>query len=356
MRRVTPMLRCGRPLMPKPTLEITQDGRGGGMDYREGNHSIHFSWEFAMSPALALIFGPSTEGWDKNFPWAARRQVEVFNFVAEDVVRQKAEGCPFEVELSTGTITIMQFSAPRLIFTPRRKMPGMTSTDEPARAKVARGKSVVPKPPRPKQSAAFRKFIASVPPLYEHWREDQTYDVAAIKKMKPAERDQAVKILTGRDITWREVVALAAIKTPEAQAALEAASNHQSSIDTRLAAADCLNRQGRFADLETFLARQIRLLNLPADGLKRTLLLAERHPSETIKQALLWASWNTTDCAPHCAKLLLLLMGAAKEPFSKEIVEMLAKLGLHNSYFDRKAAFDLLCQKVKMEIDHSAAY
>lgn len=30
---------------------------------------------------------------------------------------------------------------------------------------------------------------------------------------------------------------------------------------------------------------------------------------------------------------------------------MLGKLGLHNSYFDRRAAFDALCQRVRMTLD-----
>lgn len=30
---------------------------------------------------------------------------------------------------------------------------------------------------------------------------------------------------------------------------------------------------------------------------------------------------------------------------------MLGKLGLHNSYFDRKAAFEALCQRVGMTLD-----
>ena len=48
--------------------------------------------------------------------------------------------------------------------------------------------------------------------------------------------------------------------------------------------------------------------------------------------------------------------GAAKEPFDAEVTQMLEKLGLHNSYFDRKAAFDELSRRVDMELDTDVAY
>ena len=47
-------------------------------------------------------------------------------------------------------------------------------------------------------------------------------------------------------------------------------------------------------------------------GLARAMRLAERHPSDTVKRALLWASYNATECAPHCAALLLTLAGSGK--------------------------------------------
>jgi hypothetical protein len=38
---------------------------------------------------------------------AAGRQAEVYNFVAEEVVRQQASGYGFAVDLDTGTITVI---------------------------------------------------------------------------------------------------------------------------------------------------------------------------------------------------------------------------------------------------------
>jgi hypothetical protein len=113
-----------------------------------------------------------------------------------------------------------------------------------------------------------------------------------------------------------------------------------------------MHEQGRLADLDGLLAREIRNLHRAKDGLARALRLAERHPSETVKQALLWASYNATECAPHCAGLLLTLAGAGKPPFPEPLTQLLRKLDLHNSSFDRKVAFDDLCRLVGMELDH----
>jgi hypothetical protein len=319
------------------TVEIEQSGRGGSIYYREDKHSITFGWEFASPPALALIFGPTSQVWDSAHPWAAGRQREIFELVGAEVVRQKAPGYYFDYDVESGLMSILKRS-------------------EPERAKGSRSKKRRTAAPVPKHSKAYEKFLASVVPIWEQWQENQTYDVAAIAKMTAEERNQVVTFLTGRDATWREVEALAAIDTPEARAAVDEASKHHLSIDTRLAAGEAMHRQGRLPDLDSFLAKQIRQLYQPANGLRCALRLAERHPSETVKQALLWASTNQTDCASECARLLLTLTGAAKEPFDAAVEQMLEKLGLHNSYFDRKAAFDEICRRVAMQLDPEAAY
>lgn len=301
--------------MPNPTVEISQSGRGGSIYYREGDNTITFGWEFALPPALALIFGTEAKHWEHQHPWVAGRQKEIFELVAEEVIRQKAPGSDFESEPDTGSLTILMAA-----FAKR------TGANKRAKASIA----------------ASRK------------QRDDTYDLEAIAGMTLREQKQLVETLTKRgEVNWRDVQALEAIDTPEARAAIDEASKDHLSIDTRLAAAEVMYKQGRLPDLDTFLARQIRQLSQPANGLQRALELARRNPSEKVKQALLWASYNTTECAPHCAGLLLTLMVVAKVPFDDKLKPMLQKLDLHNSYFDRKAAFDELCRLVKMELDTS---
>jgi hypothetical protein len=124
------------------------------------------------------------------------------------------------------------------------------------------------------------------------------------------------------------------------------------SVDARLAAAESRERSGG-ATIEPDLAREIRRLSQPEDGLERALRLAAAHPTETIRQALLWASYNATVCAPACATLLLVLSGAATQPFTADVELMLGKLGKYTSDFDRSAAFAELSGRVGMVLDQS---
>lgn len=335
--------------MAKSIVEITQSGRGGSIYFREGLNTVAFDWEFALSPVLAEIWGTKAKSWDGTHPWAAGRQEEIFEFVAKEVVRQKTDNCAYSMDLYEGTITVFQL--PEKFLDLRKARLGAASGEEPQRKERRAAKSGA-KSEQPSQ--AYKDFMAGVPAINEHWQEDATYNLAAFKKMSDAERAMVVALLSERDVTWREVEVFAEDGSPRAIAALEAAVQHHLSMDTRLAAATALEKFHRMPELEKFLARQIRLLNRPEEGLKRALGLAGEFPSETIKQALLWASYNSTPCAPHCAKLLLKLTGAAEEPFSPEIEQMLSKLDFHSSYFDRKAAFDQLCQLVRMNFDQTS--
>jgi hypothetical protein len=90
-------------------VDIKTSGRGGQIVYREGQHAITFDWEFAMSPALALAWGPARADWDKTCPWAAGRQASIYDLVGAEVVRQQAPRGRFECDLERGEVTI--FSA-----------------------------------------------------------------------------------------------------------------------------------------------------------------------------------------------------------------------------------------------------
>src|SRR4030095_7047826 len=99
--------------------------------------------------------------------------------------------------------------------------------------------------------------------------------------------------------------------------------------------------------------REIRNLHKPTEGLTRALRMAQAHPTEAVKQALLWAGYNTPESAPHCAAMLCHLAGVTDDPFDWNLRPLFLKLGMHNSHFDRKAAFDELCKLVKMQLDTS---
>ena len=281
-----------------PRVEISNGGRAGSITYRERLHTASFDWEFGASPALAIIIGPRAAEWDRLHPWAAGRQAEIFEHVADEVVRQKASGHKYEIDLASGTITVLERRSDR--------------------------------PPR-------RRHAKQVSPL------DPASDPG------DGELEELIGLIVRDGVSGPAVDALGQIDHPLANAAVEDASRDHLSVDARLAAAEALQARGRLPDLESVLTRELRMLNRPEDGLARALRLAEAHPTPTVRQALLWASWNQTDCAPECARLLLRLTGGmeAVEAFSPT----LPKLGLHNSYFDRKAAFDGLCQRLGMTLD-----
>lgn len=87
-------------------VEITQSGRGGTILYHEGENSLTFHWEFGGGDAIALLFGPASAHWTAWAPWAPDRQAEIFEFVARDVVRQKAPGRSWSMNLDSGVIEI----------------------------------------------------------------------------------------------------------------------------------------------------------------------------------------------------------------------------------------------------------
>lgn len=284
----------------KPQVEISNGGRAGSVTYREGGHSVSLDWEFALSPALAIISGPSSRNWDRRCPWAAGRQAEIFEHVASEVVRQKASGCGYEIDLASGVITVLERTA--------------------AAGGTGRGRK-------------------------------RTATLDSVSELDPTELEELIDLIIAEGMSGPTVDALAQIDHPRAQAVVDEACRHQVSIDVRLAAAEAQHARGRLADLEAVLVRELRLLDRPTDGLARALRLAEADPTPRVRQALLWASWNQTDCAAECARLLLRLTHGSEAVAASSAV--LANLGLHHSYFERKAAFDALCETLGMTLDPS---
>jgi len=282
-----------------PRVDISNGGRAGTITYSEGLHSVSFDWEFAMSPALAVITGPDSRAWEQLGGWAAGRQEEIFEHVAREVIRQKATGHTPEIDLEGGTITVLE----------RRR----TKTGARRRGSSPRG------------------------PL------------DAVGELAEADVEELIAVFLRDGASGPTVDALGQIDHPKARAAVDEASRHHLSVDVRLAAAEALHARGTLPDLEPVLLRELRALNLRTDGLARVLRLAEANPTPAVKQALLWASWNQTECAAECARLLVKL--ATGPEAVAEMGEALGDLELHRSYFQRKAAFDALCRKTGMTLE-----
>ena len=334
--------------MSHPTLEIRTQGRGGGLTYREGEHLHTLSWEFALDPALALIFGTPGERWDSLHPWAAGRQGAIYSFIGEEVVRRQAPSGDFELDLATGVITILRA---------RRGSAGGGTGHSTGDATLPRPKARPRATSRERSAddttAAWGRFTSSIAAVVAANDPSLGYDVAAIAEFTDEERVAAAGLLARRGgVGWREVEALEALATPEALAMLRDALRDHLSIRTRLAAAKALHARGGLPEIDEILADQLRALHDPRDGLAEALALAQAYPTAGVKQALLWASYNRTPCAPACARLLLRLAGAidaaADAPTDATTTRMLDELGVHNSSFTRQAAFDALCARLGM--------
>jgi len=198
-------------------------------------------------------------------------------------------------------------------------------------------------------SEAYSQFVASLELDYDRWHDGEGYDLDALASIDKSERGDAVHLLAGREATWREIQALEAINIPPAFMAIKRALRDSDSIDTRLAAAVALDKLGKLEEpIDTVLAHEIR--NLDADdGCTRALLMAEEHPTDPVKQALLVASHNRTESAMHCAGVLCYLTGAGKEAFDWDLRPLFLRLGPEEPEDDREAAFRELCALVKMD-------
>ncbi len=92
--------------MPHSEVIISQWFRGGTLSYREGDHEVSFDWECCGCVAL-MIWGTKKRSWDLCHPWAAGRQAEIYDFVAKEVIREKAPTSNVKIDLESGTMTIL---------------------------------------------------------------------------------------------------------------------------------------------------------------------------------------------------------------------------------------------------------
>jgi hypothetical protein len=198
-------------------------------------------------------------------------------------------------------------------------------------------------------SDAFSRFMSSLELDYERWHDGDGYDLEALAAIDASERGDVVWELARREPTWREIEALEQIDIPPAFMAIKRALRDSDSVDTRLAAAAALHRLGKLDEpLDAVVAREIESLQGVDDRCTRALLMAEEYPTDAVKQALLVASHNRTDCAMHCAALLCYLAGVAKEPFDWDLRPLFLRLGPNEPEADRNAALAELRVLVKM--------
>lgn len=202
---------------------------------------------------------------------------------------------------------------------------------------------------------AVKRFQDSMIMDFDMWHDGTGYDLSAIDDMTPEERKGVATMLKSRDQTWRELEALAALDMEDVDDLVQETATKSESRDNRITAAGALHDRGKMKkeEFEELLCNEIRKLNGKGDGSIKVLLEAEAMPTEKVKQALLWSSWNSTDDSMSCAARLLYLCGKAEDQLAWSHREWLFDLKPNNSYFTRKKAFDKLCSICGMELDTS---
>ena len=198
-------------------------------------------------------------------------------------------------------------------------------------------------------SPAMRRFLQSMNIGYIEWHDGIGYDLAALKELQGAEREQVEGILIAhKDRDWRDVEALAALGTPRA---IQALHNCLESVnkDARLFAVRYLkemNIADRVEEIVTETLPQTRI----GYGMTYALALAKDYPTNRIREKLLWCALHgNDDIRIHCAAMALYLYGAAPVEFDREqeiIFEFREK-----EEASRLTAFRVLCDIVGVEAE-----
>jgi hypothetical protein len=147
------------------------------------------------------------------------------------------------------------------------------------------------------------------------WHDGIGYDLDALNEMNGKELKQVESlILSSREKDWRDVEALAALNTPFTVQALKDCLN-SNNFDVRLFAVRFLKEMNIEDHVEEIIVNTLPLTKI-GDGLTFALSLAEKFPTERIRQTVLHCVLNgNDDIRVHCAAMTLYLYGKAKTNF-----------------------------------------
>ncbi|MBX3636564.1 MAG: hypothetical protein KF683_14425 [Rubrivivax sp.] len=168
-------------------------------------------------------------------------------------------------------------------------------------------------------SEAMRAWDASRAIDYERWREGTGYDLDALARMTPIERDSVETSLLHGLRDWRDVQALAALDTPRARAALRRVLDEGSDALRMAVLRDAPHivpaDAGGSAARERALVQALATAELYG-GLSQALDEVETFHPPAVLDAL-WRGLRERDggTAVHFAAMLTYLHGAADEPF-----------------------------------------
>lgn len=94
--------------MSKATVTITAEGRSGSVIYTAEGGRISGWWEFAGGDAIAIANMGAAAEWERSYPWAFAERSAILQFIAQEMIRQKASGCRADIDEERGFIEIVR--------------------------------------------------------------------------------------------------------------------------------------------------------------------------------------------------------------------------------------------------------
>jgi hypothetical protein len=215
-----------------------------------------------------------------------------------------------------------------------------------ARAEAMRGPGAHVKAPDP--GGAAERFLGSMQITYEMWHDGVGYDLDALSKVPASARDAIETVLLGRQPPdWRDIEALAALDTPRARAAVEAAL-HSSDPSVRQ---EAMRHAGSKLDpkkRESLLIKSLEKSDLYG-GLSEAIdEVEEFHPPAVIEALLRGALHRDGEAAVHFAAMLYYLHGKAEEPFDWNHRPFFLRFNATDRA-ERRAAFGELCGTIGVD-------
>jgi hypothetical protein len=205
-------------------------------------------------------------------------------------------------------------------------------------------------PATPPPSAAYDAFVKSMEMDYDKWHDGVGYDLAALSKLTPAERESATSILVIRLETtgdWRELEALARIGTPIARRAVKRACL-SGPLRTRLYALRELLALGEKIDPDPLIAEAFAAGDL-YDGLSIAIDLAAEYRRVSLIPILLARTLEgTAEARIHAAALAWFLAGKTEEPFDMKERPFFLRFGEEDQKV-RREAYAELCRRIGVE-------
>ena len=166
--------------------------------------------------------------------------------------------------------------------------------------------------PDPHSGTPLERFYASMNIGFHEWHEGIGYHLDVLKELSSDEIKTVEKLLISRkDKDWRDVEALAALRTEEAIQALKNCLESPN-LECRLFAVRYLKEMGFEDHVEDVVVRTLPETGI-GEGMTYALNLARDYPTDRVRKAVLCcALYGNDSLRVHCAALALLLHGLAR--------------------------------------------